>query len=100
MGKTKEHPIEYLKWWLACYHSNYTVDDVKMSEAKGYLRTTKPCNCTYPPYDGYTNFIPKGETHYHTLYIAGIRGFGRGTYAFWRALKTHLPSATQEENKN
>jgi len=63
------------------------VEDISISETKGYLETTKPCNCTYPPYDGYTNFIPAGETHYHTIYIGGIRGFGRGAYAFWRALK-------------
>ncbi len=69
---------EYLKTWLATYHSIYTIDDVAISPCRGYLRCLKPCGGGYPC---------RNEQHYHTIRVPYIKGFGRGRYAFWRALK-------------
>ena len=82
--------VDYLQEWLKWHHSFYTINDIKPSKIRGYLETTKICNCKYPPYDGYTNFISAGIDHYHTIYIGGITGFGRGIYAFWREVIKEL----------
>jgi hypothetical protein len=89
MGKA----LDDLAWWLRTYHPTYTVDDIRPSRVKGYLRTTKPCTCRYPPFDGYTNGIPSGgeQPHYHTLDVEGHRPeYGRGIYAWWRAIVQEL----------
>lgn len=89
----KKTALDELAWWLKVYHPNYTVNDVRPSDVKGYLETTKPCTCTYPPFDGYIIGFPAGyeQGHYHTLDIGWYpkwagKGWGRGPYAFWRAV--------------
>ena len=90
---------EYLSRWLSTYHPHYTTENVAISPCRGYLRCMKPCGCTYPPFDGYTLFVASGkiQPHYHTIGISGIKGFGRGMYAFWRALKAGgiIPMASE-----
>lgn len=77
--KKKDTPLEKLKWFLKHKHPNYTVDDVYLSKTKGFLRTTKPCNCTMPPYNGYTVGFHSGKEkdHYHTIDISGVGYKGR-----------------------
>lgn len=96
MNKTA---LEHLANWLSTYHRKYTIDDVKPTDSRGYLECTKLCNCTYPPFDGYTIGVQRGP-HYHSLYIGDLhyKGFGRGSYAFWRAVCAEL-NARQGSNK-
>ncbi len=89
----KKTALADLADWLLVYHSRYTLDDIKVSQVKGFLETTKPCTCTYPPYDGYTIGFPSGEQepHYHTLDVSGSRrGYGHGIYGWWRAIKLEM----------
>lgn len=78
-----------LAFLLRTRYSQYTIADVEPTDTKGYLRFTKACTCTYPPFNGYVIGYPSGriEPHYHTLSLIGYRkGYGRGMYAFWRAV--------------
>lgn len=84
MGKALEELAEHLRW----LHRNYTIHDVKPAQSKGYLQFTKPCQ----RHDIYCGGRPE---HYHTLDISGrpqfVNGkYGRGMYAFWRAVCAEL----------
>ncbi|HZR40523.1 MAG TPA: hypothetical protein VFB12_10430 [Ktedonobacteraceae bacterium] len=85
--------LEDFALWLRWHHCKYTIEDVRPSVTPDNLKMTKACSCTYPPFDGSTVGVPKGSAHphYHTLFIGGYRkGYGRGYYAWWRAVKNAL----------
>lgn len=90
-------PLTDLAAWLHGNHPRYTVADVVPAKTRGYLRCTKPCSCTRPPYHGRTMGWPSGRarSHFHTLNIMGVRdGYdARSPYAFWRAVAAALRSA-------
>ena len=96
--------LEQLGDYIRTYHPRYTLADVFVSDSKGYLGTIKPCRCCRPPFDGYClGVLPgKEKEHYHTIYIGRSqvgpfgKGFGRGEYAFWRAVKAELAKGRKE----
>jgi hypothetical protein len=91
--------LERLELYLLSYYPQYKITDMRPSRVKGYFKTTKPCNCTYPPYDGHTIGFSSGRElpHCHTIYVGGILGFGHGKYAFWRAVCAELAAVETEE---
>lgn len=77
--------LDVLADWLRWNHRDYTIDDVAPSDVPGYLCCTKPC-----PRVGHW-YCDHKNPFYHSLCIAGYRkGFGRGPYAFWRAVCAEL----------
>lgn len=98
----REAILDDLAFELQWKHPNYTVNDVKPIKTPGYLECTKPCHCNYPPFDGHTIGFKSGtaEGHYHSIYIGGYRrGYGRGMYAFWKAVCAVLGKADSREVK-
>lgn len=88
--------IEILCSHLEWRHPRYTTSDVVLSNCRGYLRSTKPCSCNYPPYDGHVVFVKSGseEPHFHTISIedVGYRARDRSgqfvsKYKLWDELK-------------
>ena len=73
--------------YLSRYHPFYTIDDVYLSNVRGYLKTTKKCFCRQPPFDGSWMFFPT-DGHYHTIRIIGVCSKDkRYPYQLWDALK-------------
>jgi len=75
---------------LSWRHHKYTIDDVRLSVARGYLQTTKPCFCTYPPFDGSYIGIDSGakQGHFHTISLNGVCSKDkRYPSQLWDALK-------------
>ena len=96
--EAKNALIDFLLW----YHPKYTIDDVFLSLARGYLRTTKECFCTYPPFDGSYIGIDSGaqQGHFHSISLSGIYSKDkRYPYQLWDALKKFsvLIEKTEEE---
>ncbi len=95
-------PLAKLADFLAFHHPNYGVADVALSPVPGYLDCTKPCTCTFPPFDGHTYGFPSGrrEAHWHTISIFGVGYPGRdphgrfiSPYRLWRELEVILPAS-------
>lgn len=85
-------PLELLADYLRLYHPDYTVDDVVLTETKGYLQCVKPC----PIRNRWPNH-PRQE-HYHTISIHGVGYPGRNNlgqfispYLLWQNLHGFLP---------
>jgi hypothetical protein len=100
--ETKRDALADLAFLLQTRYPQYTVNDLEPTDVKGYLRFTKSCTCTMPPYNGGVLGYPSGraEPHYHALSLVGYRkGYGRGMYAFWRAVDRSL-RAKQGEAKS
>ena len=79
-----------LRVFLSWRHSKYTINDVFLSSARGYLGTTKECFCTYPPFDGSYIGIDRGaqQGHFHTISLNGVYSKDkRYPYQLWDALK-------------
>ena len=89
-----EELAEHLRW----LHPNYTIDDVRPSEVRGYLKCTRPCPGRKDWADHWYCGAAKGPyntPHYHTIDIAGrpqfvCGNYSRGKYAFWRAVCQEL----------
>ena len=78
--------IHFLSW----RHPKYSIGDVCLSLAHGYLNTTKPCFCTYPPFDGSYIGIESGakQGHFHSISLNGVYSLDkRYPYQLWDALK-------------
>ena len=76
--------------FLSRKHTKYSIGDVYLSLAHGYLETTKPCFCTYPPFDGSYIGIDSGakQGHFHTISLNGVYSKDkRYPYQLWDALK-------------
>jgi len=94
----KKALIDFLLW----YHSKYTIDDVYLSSARGYLGTTKECFCTSPPFDGSYIGIDSGakQGHFHTISLNGIYSKDkRYPYQLWDALKKFSVLIEKTEEK-
>lgn len=72
---------EYLRW----YHPSYTINDVAPTHTHGYLKCTKPC-----PGAKSGHWWCAQQEHYHTISLPAHKGYGRGPYAFWRAVCAEL----------
>ena len=84
--EAKNALITFLSW----KHTKYSLDDVRLSSARGYLQTTKPCFCTCPPFDGNYIGIDSGakQGHFHTISLNGVYSKDkRYPYQLWDALK-------------
>jgi len=78
--------INFLTW----KHHKYSIDDICLSSARGYLKTTKLCCCVYPPFDGSYIGIERGanQGHFHTISLEGVYSRDkRYRYQLWDALK-------------
>jgi len=89
-AKSSEQTLLDFSVWLSDHHPSYTIDEVRPTDVKGFLKSIKPCTCTNPPFDGYTVGYLSGKesAHCHTLELYGTyrKGYGRGPLAFWRAV--------------
>ena len=84
--EAKKALMGFLHW----HHSKYTINDVFLSSARGYLGTTKECFCTCPPFDGSYIGIDSGaqQGHFHTISLNGVYSKDkRYPYQLWDALK-------------
>lgn len=98
----KKKPPEYteqtarkaLEWHLGLFHANYTITDVVLSSARGYLKCTKFCRCTSvsPAVDVYF------EEHFRTINIRSLYcNDKRKPYQLWDALKKFNVLKTEKE---
>ena len=88
--ESAEEAKNALSIFLSWKHHKYSIGDVRLSSARGYLQTTKPCFCTYPPFDGNYIGIESGakQGHFHTISLSGVYSKDkRYPYQLWDALK-------------
>lgn len=88
--ETAEEARSALTIFLSWKHRKYSIGDVCLSQARGYLETTKPCFCTYPPFDGSYIGIASGakQGHFHTISLNRVYSKDkRYPYQLWDALK-------------
>jgi len=92
-GRTlnQSNPLKKLAEYLELYHPEYSIHDVVLSPAKGYLQVIKPCN--------HNSWWCRGG-FYHTIDISGVgypkrdeKGRFISRYKLWEELYGLLPKA-------
>ena len=92
-GNMRTYPLKQLEEFLNLYHPYYTINDVILSVARGYLQTTKPCDCKSSSCVG---------KYYHTISIHGVGNPTRSSlgtfvspYKLWNDLHGIIPKETE-----